>query len=360
MTDRPLVLAFAALSTFLAAPALAEEGLAANGEGCAAHLTAAAPQEVKVGDRAATAAGYKLTFPDASPGGKLVLGVLGPINEDSGQNLFTLKRYLQFFKEQGVQAVVVSGDTGEVASGIERALSAVAESGVPVLAVAGNRECGGDFKKGIARAQKSHPNLVNLNVVRLVEFKEAAVVSLPGYHDPNFISCATGCRYDKGTVDEVVKAAKEAKVPVVLVSHGPPKGSGNKALDYAVNGGNVGDAEINKAIAAAGITFGIFSNIKEAGARATDLEGTSLVPQDKPVKALFLNPGPADSTRWEMNDKTPGYGYAATLTISGKEASWKLYKNTKLTKEEKAEAHKLESAEAPRRGRGFGERTLSW
>jgi len=339
MTVRPLVLA---LFASLAAPALAAETLAPNGEGCAAHLTATAAQEVKVGDRAATSTGYKLTFKDPAPGGKLVLGVLGPINEDSGQNLYVLKRYLQFFKDQGVQAIVVSGDTGEVASGIERALAAVAESGVPVLAVAGNRECGGDFKKGVARAQKAHSNLVNFNVVRSVEFKEATLVSLPGYHDPNFISCTTGCRYDKGTLDEVVKAARESKAPVVLVSHGPPKGAGNKALDYAVNGGNVGDAEINKAIAAGGIAFGIFSNIKEGGARATDLEGTTLIPQDKPTRALFLNPGPADSTRWEMNDKSVGYGFAATLTVSGKEASWKLYKSAKLTKEEKAEAKKLD------------------
>jgi hypothetical protein len=66
------------------------------------------------------------------------------------------------------------------------------------------------------------------------------------------------------------------------------------------------------------------------------------VPQDRPAKVLYLNPGPADSTRWEMNDKSVGYGFAAVLTISGKEASWKLYKNAKLTKEEKAEAKKLD------------------
>jgi len=341
MTARPLL---AALLLSAAGPALAADPdtIPANLDGCAGHLTAAAAQEVKVGDRAATSVGYKLTFKDAAPGGKLVLGVLGPINEDSGQNMYALKRYLQFFKEQGVHAVVVSGDIGEVAAGIERALTEVAAAGVPVLAVAGNRECGGDFKKGMARAQQTRSNLVNMHVFRAVEFKEATVVSLPGYHDPNFISCTTGCRYDKGTLDEVVKAAKESKAPVVLVSHGPPKGAGNKAVDYAVNGGNVGDPEINKAIAAAGIAFGIFSNIKEAGARATDLEGTQLVPQDKPARALFLNPGPADSTRWEMNDKTLAYGFAATLTISGKEASWKLFKSAKLTKEEKAEAKKLD------------------
>lgn len=339
MHIRPLVLA---LLAFPAVPALAAETLAANGEGCAGHLTATAPQEVKIGDRAATSTGYKLAFKDAAPDGKLVLGVLGPINEDSGQNLFVFRRYLQFFKDQGVHAVVLSGDIGETAAGIQRALAEVAAAGVPVLAVSGNRECGGDFKKGMARAQKAHSNLVNMNVVRVVEINGVTLVSVPGYHDPNFISCTTGCRYDKGTLDEAVKAAKESKAPVVLLSHGPPKGAGNKALDYAVNGGNVGDAELNKVIAAAGIPFGIFSNIKEAGARATDLEGTTLIPQDKPSKVLYLNPGPADSTRWDMNDRTQGYGFAATLTISGKEASWKLYRSVKLTKEQKAEAKLLD------------------
>ena len=51
--------------------------------------------------------------------------------------------------------MVVSGDVGETAAGIERALAEVAAAGVPVLAVVGNRECGGDFKKGMARARKS-------------------------------------------------------------------------------------------------------------------------------------------------------------------------------------------------------------
>jgi Icc-related predicted phosphoesterase len=309
---------------------------------CAGRLQPEAPRELNVGGRAATSTGFKLTFKDPDADGKLILGVLGPINEDSGANLFVLRRYLQFFKEEKADAVVVSGDVGEVGPGIERAVSELAAAAVPVLVVSGNRECRADFHRGVARAQKKHPNVVNMNLVRAVEFQEATVVSLPGYHDPNFISCTTGCQYNQSTLDEVVSLARSAKNPVVLVSHGPPKGSSNRAVDYAVNGGNAGDPQINRAMSEGKIRFGIFSNIKEAGARATDLEGTSLIPQDKAARELYLNPGPADTTRWDMNDRTQGYGFAATLTIQGDKASWKLYRSVKLTKEQKLEAKKMD------------------
>src|SRR5262249_49170086 len=135
-------------------------------------------------------------------------------------------------------------------------------------------------------------NVVNMNTVRAVEFPEATIVSLPGYYDPNYIQCATGCRYYKSTVNEVVKAAKEAKSPVVLMAHATPKGEGSQALDYARDG-NVGDNDINRAVQEGAIPFGIFSNIKEAGARATlDPLGTTQLKPSTPSKSLFLNPGP--------------------------------------------------------------------
>jgi CTP:molybdopterin cytidylyltransferase MocA len=60
--------------------------------------------------RAATLAGARLTFSEADADGKLVLGVLGPINEDSGENMLALKKYLAFFAAEKVDAIVVTGD----------------------------------------------------------------------------------------------------------------------------------------------------------------------------------------------------------------------------------------------------------
>ena len=309
---------------------------------CAAALKASAAKEIGIGSRRASLAGYKLTFLDPEPHHRLVLGILGPINEDSGRNMLALRKYLEFFAEEKANAIVVTGDVGEVSDGIARVLKLLASSRLPVLVVIGNRECRADFSQGVAVAQKELSNIVNLNQIRAVEFAEATLISLPGYHDPNYINCASGCRYYRSTVDELVQLAKDSATPVMLISHGPPRGEGSQALDYAILGGNVGNPEINRAIQEGKIAFGAFSNIKEAGARATDLPGTTVIPPSTPAKSLFLNPGPADSMRWEMNDGTKSYGMAAVLTIEGGQGSWKGYRVSQLTSEEKVQAKALD------------------
>lgn len=316
---------------------------------CAAPIDLAPAAEVKIGARSAQASGYKLAFTDKDADGAVSFGVLGPMNEDSGLNMVALKKYVKFFQDEKVDAILVTGDVGEVADGIARVLKVLAETKLPVLAVVGNRECRAEFTDGVASAQKDFSNIVNLNQVRAVEFPELTLVSLPGYHDPNYISCATGCRYFKSTIDEVARVAKEAKTPVLLVSHGPPHGSSKESLDYASAGGNVGDEEINRAIKDGNIAFGAFSNIKEGGARATaDAAGTQLVKADVWAKTLYMNPGPADTFGWEMNDGTTSNGMAAVLTFKDGQARYRLYRNKAPTPAEKAEAAKLEP---PARGK---------
>jgi Icc-related predicted phosphoesterase len=307
---------------------------------CAAPIDLKPATNVKIGERDAVAEGYRLSFSAPDADGQLKLGVLGPINEDSGPNMLVLKKYLKFFGEEKVDALVVTGDVGEVADGIARVLKALAATKLPVFVIAGNRECRGEYADGVQAAQKDFSNIVNMNEVRAVAFPEATLVSLPGYHDPNYITCANGCRYFKTTVDEVIRVAKEAKGPVVLVGHGPPRGEGSQALDYASAGGNVGDPEVRRALEEGKIAFGTFSNIKEAGARATDLAGTQ-IKQDAFSKALYLNPGPADTVGWEMNDGSKSSGLAAVLTLKGDEAAWKLYRAKPMTNQEKAQAKAL-------------------
>lgn len=324
---------------------------------CAAPLDLGPEVPLKVGERSAVSTGYRLEFKEPDADGQQVFGVLGPLNEDSGPNLLTIKKYLQFFAAEKVDAILVTGDTGEVAEGIQRTLKAVADAKVPVLAIIGNRECRADFTDATAAAQKDTSFVLNMNQFREVVFPGATVVSLPGYHDPNYINCATGCQYFKSTVDEVIRMAKEAKNPVVLLAHGPPHGEGSQALDYASTGGNVGDPEVSRALREGGIHFGAFSNIKEAGARATDLAGTTLVKPDVPSKELYVNPGPADTMGWEMNDNTKSTGMAAVLRIKGDTATWRHYRAKPLSAAEKQQARALdpparsegeEPAEAPK------------
>jgi Icc-related predicted phosphoesterase len=309
---------------------------------CAAPIDLAPPQEVKIADRTATRTGYKLTFSEKGADGALVLGVLGPINEDTGQNIFALRKYLQFFKDEKVDGIVIGGDLGETEESITRVLNEVGQAGLPTFVMIGNRECRADYTNGVLAAQKTHPHIVNFNEVRAVEFPEATLVSLPGYHNDTYLHCKQGCLYLKSTVDEVVGVAREAKSPVVLVAHGPPKGEGSQALDWATSGGNIGDPEVNRAINDGNIRFGFFSNVKEAGARAVDApEGNTLVAQGKPSKRLYLNPGPADTEGWKMNDETQSAGMASVFSIKDGEATWKLYRAKALTPAERHQAQAL-------------------
>jgi Icc-related predicted phosphoesterase len=310
---------------------------------CAAKPAEGTPETLSLAGRKATRNGTTLTFSEPDADGALVLGVLGPINEDSGANRLALRKYARYFEEQKVDAILVTGDVGEVTGGITQALLTVAESKTPVFVVAGNRECAADYDEGVRAAQAKAPNIVNLNAVRKIVFPEATLVSIPGHHDPDFINCESGCRYYPSTVDEAVALSKGAEKPVVLVAHGPPHGQGSQALDYAKSNANVGADEITRAIREGNIPFGVFSNIKEAGARATDLAGTTVIPQGKAVGSLFLNPGPADTTDWAMNDGTVSHGFAAVLRVEGKQGSWNLYRAQALTAAEKKEAKKLVS-----------------
>ncbi len=263
---------------------------------CAAPLDPGPSTDVTIGTRAAKASGSKLTFTDKDSDGTLTLGVLGPVNEDSGENMLALKKYLKFFADEKVDAIVIPGDVGEVADGIARVLKTVAtESKVPVLVVIGNSECRAEFTDGVDAAKKEASGVVNMNQYRVVEFPEATLVSLPGYYDPNFMRCQTGCRYFKSTVDEVITAAKESKAPVVMVSHGPPHGTGNAALDFSSAGDlNAGDVEVNRALKEGAIPFGLFSNIKESGGRATaEPEAATQVKEGTPSKTLYVAAGPA-------------------------------------------------------------------
>lgn len=310
---------------------------------CAAPIDPGPVTEVKFGERVAKQTGARLTFTEKDADGALTFGVLGPINEDSGLNMLALKKYVKFFMDEKADAIVVTGDVGEVATGIGRVLEELGNTKLPVFVIIGNRECRAEYTDGLLAARAKAPNIVNLNEVRVVEFPELTLVSLPGYHDPNYINCKTGCQYVKSTVAEVVGVAKTSKTPVALIAHGPPHGNGNQALDFAGAGGNVGDEQITKAIGEGNIAFGLFSNIKEAGGRATkDADGTQLAKEGEASKTLFLNPGPADTMGWDMNDSTKSVGMAAVFTIKDGQGTYKMLRLKPPTTAEKAESKKFD------------------
>jgi hypothetical protein len=324
---------------------------------CVAAIDTAVPKQVTIAGKKAELNGYKLTFLDKDADDEARFGVLANIDEATPFNLFDLKRYVDWFKSEKAEAIIIDGDTGDSEEQIERALSFVADSGLPVFVEIGNHECKSDYNDALIAVQKTHDNVVDLGKVRYVDYDDADILGLPGYHDPQYVHCTTGpCIYTKNDADELKKVALAANDPVVLVVHGPPHGSTPQALDVIEGGKNIGDPNLNGLITDGKIPFGVFANVKESGGHATDLTGENVIKEGQPAGALYLNPGPADSEPWTMNDGTTSTGMAAMLTIKGKQASYKIYRAKKLTEAEKTEAAKLYTpkpaadAEAPEKG----------
>jgi Icc-related predicted phosphoesterase len=258
---------------------------------------------------------------------QIVIGVLADVKEDTPENLANLDAILKFFKESHAEAIVAAGDLGDDEKQIENVLNKLAESQLPIFAIIGNREGRAAFNSATQAAASKYPGLFSLNKYRLVMFDDAALISVPGYHNKVYIHAEDGCLYGPADLEATKPAVQAAKgKTMVLVSHGPPKQEGADALDRTLEQVNVGDPALSEFIKANGIKFGIFANIHEAGGRATVLSGQSLVSENKPADELYLNTGPADSVRWTMNDGTESVGMASVLTVKGDKASFKVFR----------------------------------
>ncbi|MEO0813191.1 MAG: metallophosphoesterase, partial [Myxococcota bacterium] len=258
---------------------------------------------------------------------KLIVGALTDVKENSPENLANLDVFLKHFKKAKVDLIIVAGDSGLDEEQLVGVLGKVAESKVPVFNIAGNREGKADYVSAMEKVAKDHPNVFNLNAVRRIDTPFADFVSMPGYFNPSYIHAEDGCQYFQADVDGLDALAKASDSPVVLISHGGPLQTGEQAIDRTAEGANVGDSMLTKAIEKNAIKFGIFGNIHEAGGRATDLAGETLLPEGQSHESLFLNPGPADAVAWQMNDGSESLGMASVLTFDNQgQASYAIHR----------------------------------
>lgn len=321
------------------APPPPEEKVTASVSGksdpdCLAPMVASAdakPQPLKLGKRQAEVTGYKLTLkskPDEDD--QAVIGVLGALNEPSPANLALLDAYLKFFAEKGAELIVVAGDIGETRDAIQSSLAKLGKSGLPVVAIAGNADPRDAFRDALAALQKSMPGVINGNRVRQIDWDDVTLVTLPGLHDKTYLHDDDGqvrCQFFAEDLDEMAEAVKDAPAPVVLVAHDPPAGKTPTAIDFISEKHHAGDANLSRLLVSSKIPFGVFPNIKEAGGKATaDVDGARVIKEGEPSDSLYLNPGAADGSRWEMNDGTVMNGAAAVLTVKGKQASYAIFR----------------------------------
>ena len=250
--------------------------------------------------------------------GEVRIGVLAGLKDADEDNLAWLRRLLAELKQRNAELIVADGDLGDNLDEQQTLLGALAESGLPVVAGAGNREVRGELDAAEAELRKKGARIVDLSHTRIVELGDATLVGLPGAFERRQLHSEGACIYVQKDIDAVASALEHVPQPAVLVAAVPPRGTDAKALD-ASEGQNLGDARLNALLKRA--PFGIFGQVWEAGGRAIDGRGKP-VAAGKESDQLYLNPGAADHTPWPMTDGTTSTGQAALLTIRGRKASW--------------------------------------
>jgi Icc-related predicted phosphoesterase len=288
---------------------------------------AGAERTVEVGATSFKITGTKLTGAMKDHAGETILGVMSDIKEETPENVANIDAILDFFKREKAQAIVIAGDLGEEEAQIEHVLDRIAAAKLPMFVVIGNRESRAAFNSAVAASAGRFGGIFNLNQLRLVTLDDLALVSMPGYYNKIYVHAADGCDYKPADVEAtraIILAA--APKPVVMVSHGPPRQDGADALDRTLEQVNVGDPSLARLLKETNVKFGLFANIHESGGRATNLAGTQLIAQGKPVEELYMNAGPSDAVKWKMNDGTESVGMAGLFVLKGKEASFKIHR----------------------------------
>ncbi len=313
----------------LSSPVQAKPGAAQkrSSDACVAPLSSTPEKNFTLNGHEWTLAGSTLVEKTHDSDEIFVLGLIADLKEDTPENLVNMDKFLNFFRQEKVEFIIVDGDTGENKSQIENNLKRLAQSGLPVGIIIGNRECESDFTQAVEAVQQKHDNVFNLNRVRHIIADDAEFITLPGYYNPAYLHCVQkGCQYFDEDIQGLLPLMEKPQHPLTLISHGPPRQHGSTGIDRISEGTNEGDPLLATFMEEHHLPFGLFANIHEAGGHATDLTGSNRVQENIFVDSFYLNPGPGDSVRWAMNDSTESIGMAAVVTYKGKQAAYRTYR----------------------------------
>ncbi|RLB58581.1 MAG: hypothetical protein DRI34_04465, partial [Deltaproteobacteria bacterium] len=188
--------------------------------------------------------GLTLTARAGDADGVVTLGVLGALKDFESETRLALAEYLKRFTNAGIDALVLAGDIAASEGEMVQLMLSACTGRWPVLVLSGNSESRAAFNRAVLAAMKVCPDIVNLDLFPRVDLGGATLLALGGYHDRRFVHQRSGCLYGQAQIERLATLLPEAKTatgPVVFLSHGPPLGDGPRALDRAVEGGNVGD-----------------------------------------------------------------------------------------------------------------------
>src|SRR5258708_2108553 len=163
--------------------------------------------------------------------GEVRIGVLAGLKDADEDNLAWLRRLVAELKRRNADVIVADGDLGDNPDEQETLLGALVESGLPVVAAAGNREVRGELDAAENELRKKGARIVDLSHTRIVDLGDATLVGLPGAFERRQLHSEGACIYVQKDIEAVASALEHVQQPAVLVAAGPPPGADKKALD---------------------------------------------------------------------------------------------------------------------------------
>lgn len=284
-----------------------------------------APLDIEAGGHRYRLHGHRLEQLDRDKDRVLRIGVISATKDEREETLAALAQLIGQLKAKKMDVLVVNGDIAQHDINVdEKIFPALAKSGVLTIVVAGNTESCGYFNRAATKVAKTHRNLVNGNYVRQLELEDGVLYTLPGYHDRRFQHTGGAAHYDKDDIYELRRMIRAGPGPKILVSHGPPKMTGKRGIDLALDVGHVGDPQITDVLRGADVPFGIFGHILESGGRGSDLLGKKRRRPGRWYGALYVNAGTANPDPWTMLDGETSYGMALLYEVRGKKARYEV------------------------------------
>ncbi len=285
------------------APALAYEHCARAGGKAPAPLRWGSVQLVPRGELLEPAAGAK-------PAARVILGVLGDTKEALPATLEQIERLAALFKRRGAAGIVVLGGLDTSFEGIRAVLERL--RGLPVVGLPGDRESRSGWQAAVEALGERGADLTR---ARAVVVPGASLLGVPGYFLPHHLMAREqGCSYSREDLRALAHLGRSLPEPRLLVSHGPPRGSGPAAVDRAFGGVNIGDPLLTTLLEEAKLRFGVFAHVHEAAGHATTLDGRP-VAEAQWSESLLLNVGSADSVPHEDLGGRWSRGTAALLEL---------------------------------------------
>src|SRR5207302_11018080 len=101
--------------------------------------------------------------------GQVRIGALAGLKDAEEDNLAHLRLLLAELKRRGAEVLVADGDLGDNPDEQETLLGALAETGLPVLAVAGNREVRSELDAAETELRKKGARIIDLSHTRAVD-----------------------------------------------------------------------------------------------------------------------------------------------------------------------------------------------